>query len=31
MLINYTEEKNRRQVPKVKEYLASKDYCDSFK
>lgn len=30
MLISYTEEKNRRQVPKVKDYLASKDYCDSL-
>lgn len=30
MLVNYTEEKNRRQVPKVKDYLASKDYCDSL-
>ena len=28
MLVTYEEEKNRRQVPKVKEYLAMKEYCD---
>lgn len=28
MLVTYEEEKNRRQVPKVKDYLALKDYCD---
>lgn len=28
MLVTYEEEKNRRQVPKVKDYLTMKDYCD---
>ena len=28
MLVTYEEEKNRRQVPKVREYLIMKDYCD---
>lgn len=28
MLVLYDEEKNRRQVPKTKEYLSSKQYCD---
>lgn len=28
MLVTYEEEKNRRQVPKVKDFLSMKDYCD---
>lgn len=28
MLISYEDEKNRRQVPKVKDYLSAKKYCD---
>ena len=28
MLISYEDEKNRRQVPKIKEYLSLKKYCD---
>lgn len=28
MLVTYEQEKNRRQVPKVREYLAMKDYSD---
>lgn len=28
MLVSYDDEKNRRQVPKVKEYLSLKKYCD---
>jgi len=28
MLVSYNEEKNRRQVPKVKDYLSVKKYCD---
>lgn len=28
MIVSYEEEKNRRQVPKVKEFLAAKKYCD---
>lgn len=28
MLVTYEEERNRRQVPKVKDYLTLKDYCD---
>lgn len=30
MLVSYEDEKNRRQVPKVKEYLSAKKYCDSL-
>ena len=28
MLVSYNEEKNRRQVPKTKDYLSFKKYCD---
>lgn len=28
MLVSYDDEKNRRQVPKTKEYLSLKKYCD---
>lgn len=28
MLVSYDEEKNRRQVPKIKDYLSMKNYCD---
>lgn len=28
MLVSYNDEKNRRQVPKVKDYLSVKKYCD---
>ena len=30
MLISYSEEKNRRQVPKLKDYLSVKKYCDNL-
>lgn len=28
MILSYEEEKNRRQVPKIKEFLSTKKYCD---